>query len=218
MRIIKSAILAVALLVTAGTAAKADYFVWRDAKSGMSLSFPDTWKIVTNQKPHDVVTIMAPSGRAHAACKVSVSSERRFLIYPPRFGADVQELNFNADFWDQYFKMYDDDMERQTMDDAGLGRGWAGFTEAQYQTAVPGPWMAKRGIAFATNYFDKLYVLDCSSHRDAFADWKGAFLDIAHSIDFFPAYHQLMTGNYRNFMHEPRLDFPDIKLRYRDQY
>ena len=218
MKILKTTLLAALVLCGTYTAARADYFVWRDEKSGMSLSFPDTWRIDTGQQPNDAITIKAPSGRANAVCRVRVDLDRRFLVYPQRFGADIQELNFSTAFWDQYFKAYHDDTVRQLQDDAGLGRGWAGYTEASYESAVPGPDMPRRGIAFATVYNDKLYVLDCSSHRDAFADWKGPFLGIAHSIDFFPAYHQLVSGNYRNFMADPRMNFTDIKNRYIDQY
>jgi hypothetical protein len=218
MKIFKTALLATVLFCSATGAAKADYFLWHDEASGVSLSFPDTWRMDTNQKPGEVITIKAPSGRAHAVCKVRVLGDRRFVVYPQHYGADIQELNFSTAFWDQYFKMYDSDTIRQTQDDAGLGRGWAGFTEASYESAVPGPWMPRRGVAFATVYNDKAYVLDCSSHRDAFKDWKGPFLSIAHSIDFYPAYHQLMSGNYRNFMKDARMDFPDLKGRYRDQY
>ena len=34
--------------------AKADYFVWQDDKTGLSLTFPDTWKTVNNTNP-DIV-------------------------------------------------------------------------------------------------------------------------------------------------------------------
>ncbi len=113
----------------------------------------------------------------------------------------MQELNFSTAFWDQYFKAYHDDtVHHAAVDDAGLGRGWAGYTEASYESAAPGPDMPRRGIACSRpSITTSCMSPDCSSHRDAFADWKGPFLGIAHSIDFFPAYHQMTNGNYRNF-------------------
>ena len=67
MRIRTLAGLALLSLAAFTTTARADYFVWRDEKSGMSLSFPDTWRIVRGRQKDDILTIMAPSGRAHAS-------------------------------------------------------------------------------------------------------------------------------------------------------
>ena len=53
MKILKTTILAALVLCGTYQAARADYFVWRDEKSGMSLSFPDTWRMDTGQQPND---------------------------------------------------------------------------------------------------------------------------------------------------------------------
>ncbi len=218
MRFFTTAILALTIACGFTTAARADYFFWRDAKTGLSLSFPDTWRMVSGLQPDDVITIMAPSGRANAQCRVRVDSDRRFMIYPPRYAPQIQKLNLGADFWNDYLKTYNDDQPYNLEDGAGLGRGYAGYAEASYVSAVPGPKMPRRGVLFATIYFGKLYVLDCSAHRDAFAQWVYPFLDIAKSVDFKPAYHTLTTGNYRNFEVDPRIQFWNHKDKPAEVY
>ena len=207
MRIRTLACLAFLSLNCLGGVARADYFVWRDEKSGLSLSFPDTWRIVQGRQKDDILTIEAPSGRAHAACRVRVDTDGRFLIYPPRLQDAEQRVAFDRTFWENYVAQYDDSSLYDVRDGAGLGRGFAGYADAGYTSAVPGPEMPRRAILFATNYYGKLYILECSSHLDAFQDWKGPFLGIVHSVDFLPAYHQLETGDYRNFEQDPRIEY-----------
>ena len=69
------------LLAFVPTQAKADYFVWQDAHVRVSLTFPDTWHQITSSDPGDALTIMAPSGRALAQCRLRIHSDR---IYRPK--------------------------------------------------------------------------------------------------------------------------------------
>ena len=207
MRIRTLACLALLANTMLSHAARADYFVWRDEKSGLSLSFPDTWRIVQGRQKDDILTIMAPSGRANAACRVRIDIDGRFLIYPPRLQDAEQRLNFSRDFWGKYIGQYDDATLYDVRDGSGLGQGFAGYADAGYTSAIPGPEMPRRGILFATNYYGKLYVIECSAHRDAFQDWKGPFMSIVKSVDFKPAYHQLETGDYQDFTPLPRVEY-----------
>ncbi len=192
--------------LTAGTA-HADYFVWRDVKTGLSLSFPDTWHRVSNADHNDILTIMPPSGRAQASCRVRGWEDGRHLIYPQRFNSAIQKIDFSLSFWDNYLQEYDNHQIYNMQDSAGLGRGYAGYAIAGYQSPVPGPFMDRKALMSAALYNGEVYVLECSAHADAFDQWKGRFLSIAHSIDFNKAYHELYVGNYRDFMDDPRIQF-----------
>ena len=79
-------------------------FTWRDAKSGMVLSFPDDWQVTMGEQPDDVVTLLAPSGRAHAQCRMRIDPDKRFLIYPPKFSRRIQHLYFSREFLGWLFK------------------------------------------------------------------------------------------------------------------
>jgi len=203
----KSLFVLLAVLVIGGGAgvAQADYSVWRDAETGMSLSFPDTWRIVSNAAPDDVVTFMAPAGRGNAQCRMRIRGDRRYVIYPSRYDSAIQKIDFSYDYWERYLGAYDDAKIFNVQNGAGLGRGFAGYAQASYKSTVPGPYMDRRGLMFASLYNDKVYILECSAHEEAFGDWKGAFLSVAGSVDFKKTHHQIMTGHYRNFMGEGRL-------------
>lgn len=189
-----------AFLFALNPAARADYVVWSDAQTGLSFSFPDTWQIVNNAAPDDVLTVMPPSGRAQAMCRLRAREDRRFMIYPARFGAAIQELSVSKSFWESYLDEFTNPEIIGYRDGAGLGRFYAGAVIAAYEDTVPGPRMRKRGVAFASLYNGVAYILECSAHEDAFESWWKPFLSIAGSVDFPKAYHENRTGNYRPFL------------------
>ena len=193
-----------------GIPARADYFVWRDHLTGLSLSFPDSWLVVANKEPDDLVTVMAPGGRGNAVCRVRAREDRRYLIYPPRFSAAIQKIDYGAAFWETYLGEYEDARLESVKDESGLGRGFASTAVADYRSAVPGPYMSRKGLMFASLYNGRAYITECSSHRDAFSRWKDDFLSIAKSVDFRKAHHEVLTGDYRNFMKDPFLPFAGV--------
>lgn len=207
MRSIFLSFLSVILLAGLSGPARADYVVWQDADTGVSLSWPDTWQMVNNADPDDVVTIMAPSGRGHATCRMRARKDARYTIYPPYFSADVQRVAYSFPYWNDYLAEYSDFEIYNIRDGAGLGRGFAGYALAGYTSAVQGPEMRRRALVFASLYNGTAYILECSSHEDAFARWKGLFLSIAGSVDFKKAHHELRSGNYRDFMADRRIEF-----------
>lgn len=205
MRPILAAVMALTLLTGTASVAKADYFVWQDQGTGMSLSYPDTWQVENGQDPDDLVTLAAPSGRANAYCRIRSHEDKRYAIFPPRFNSDVQKIEYSIGFWDQYLREYKQPELHSLQNSTGLGRGWASFAEAGYVTGVPYPEMDRRAVLFASLYNNRVYIVDCSCHKDAFAEWKGPFLSIAKSIDFKKVNHELLTGHYRNFMSDGRI-------------
>lgn len=211
---------ALTILVTSSFAvqAKADYVVWQDPDTGVSLSWPDNWQIVSNADRDDVITIMPPSGRAHAACRVRAREDMRFAIYPPHLSGAVQHVAYSGDFWTDYLMEYTNPEILQVYDDAGLGRGFASYALAAYESPVQGPYMNRRALMFASLYNGTAYILECSAHEHAFEQWKPMFLSIAKSVDFLKAHHELVTGHYFNFMADPRIEFEGIHGESRTVY
>ena len=218
MRFVRLAAVGLLLSVAAPQAAKADYFVWNDAKSGLTITYPDNWRQVSNQDARDVFTVMPPSGRANAQCQVRVEDERRFLVYPPRYSDAVQRTAFSADFWEKYLHQYNNHSIDALYDGAGLGRGHASYVVASYDSEIPGPDMARRALMFASLYNDTLYVTECSAHADAFDEWQRIFLSVAGSVDFRKAHHETTVGHYRNFLGDPNLIFIDTDGNKRAHY
>ena len=210
MRNILTAFLAALVISCGAGVARADYYVWRDVNTGLSLSFPDTWRMVSNADPDDIITVMAPSGRGNAQCRVRTRADGRYAIYPPRFDWAIQKIDFSFDFWNRYLGEYDEAEIFNVQNGAGLGRGYAGYAVAAYKSPVPGPFMDRQALMFATLYHDDVFILECSAHEDAFADWKGMFLSIAKSVDFQKTNHQITSGHYRNFLDDPHINFKDM--------
>lgn len=202
MRFLLTAFMALALSVSFSKDVRADYFVWQDSASGLTFTYPDTWRVVSNAKPDDLVTVMAPSGRGLAQCRVRSSEDGRYGIFPPRYDWAIQKIDFSFDFWENYLTEYANHEIYNVRNGAGLGRGYAGYAIASYDASVPGPMMRRKALMFASLYHDRLFVVDCSAHVDAFDRWKGLFLSIAGSVDFKKQHYEMNTGNYRNFLHD----------------
>ena len=145
--------LALSALFTAtfSTYVQAESFFYEDRDEKFTLTFPDTWKRLTNQKPDDQITIAAPGVNDYATCRVRVRKDRRYVIYPGKFDSDIQKVAYSRDFWNGYLGEYDDVVVDTFKDHSGLGSGYASMAEATYDTAE-GPLVHKRGIMFATLY------------------------------------------------------------------
>lgn len=194
-------LLLIALLILPSTA-RADYFVWEDAKSGLTASFPDRWKKQNNHNPDDVLTITAPSANDDPTCKVKVSNDRRYVIYPSTYGDAVQRDAVSIPFWKSYMGHYDDYVLDRVYDGGGLGRWLASYALGSYSVRNGSVSQQRRGIMFASLYFDTLYIVECSSLNHAYERWEKDFRSIIKSIDFKKSFHQRKTGEYRNFLND----------------
>lgn len=190
-------------LMLVPTAAKADYYVWKDPKSGLTISFPDVWKKASNQNPADVFTIIGPSGNnANPKCTVKILSDKRFVIFPPRYGRDINQVAHSRSFWEEYLGQYDDYTLYDIYDDGGLGRWHASYTLAGYTRMNGTVQERRRGIMFSSLYYDKMYTVECSAREHAYDDWHFKFMTIIKSIDFKKMYNEIPTGNYRDFLRD----------------
>ena len=181
--------------------AKAEIFVVEDQDDRFSVSFPDTWAKVQNQKPDDKLTIAAQGVNEFVECRVRVRNEERYLIYPEKLAAEVQRQYISRDFWDLYLGEYDAVDVLRFKDDSGLGYGHASMVEAAYETA-DGKIVRKRGLMFASVYGSNLYILECSSEASVYDKWRPAFLGIVKSVDFERVSHPKREGHYRDFKGE----------------
>lgn len=187
--------------------ARADYFVWKDDKMGLSVSYPDTWGMASTKQPDDIFAVVPPTQSDDAVCRIRVREDKRFMIYPPNMAKDVQEVAVSQDFWDSYLNGFDNYELYGYTDGAGLGRGHGSFAVTGYDGNGYGEIGPRRGIAVASIYFGKIYIADCSAKAQAFAKWQPQFLSMIGSIDFAKAHHELWTGEYRNFFADPGLQF-----------
>ncbi len=203
-KIIKSLFVGTFVCFAFVSSAQAGQFFYEDQKEGFSISFPDTWARVTNQKADDKITIVGPGEGDYATCKVRVRNDRRFVIFPGKFDADIQKVAYSRKFWNDYLGDYNNVVVDSFKDEAGLGLGYASMAEASYETAE-GTLVRKRGLMFASLYHDRVYIVDCSSEESVYMKWRPAFLSIVKSVDFSKVRHKKTNGHYREFNKDPKV-------------
>lgn len=206
MKFLRFSMMAAVAMTAFMTPAKADYGVWTDAKTGLTLTFPDTWKQINNQLPIDVITFSVPSGSDSATCTVSSEEDKRFLVYPNKYRKDIRDQNFTNKFWEKYAAKYNGVNVIRYADNAGLGQGFSSMVLVSFLTppnTEDGSDIQDRGGMMAvTNYGDKVYVAECSSYLPSYGAYHTQFMDFFKSITFKKYNHELVVGDYRNFLNE----------------
>lgn len=196
------------LIMTFPLTAKADYFVWQDAQSRLSMSFPDTWKLQNNRNPRDILTISGPSDGDDPVCTIKEHKDHRYTIYPPKeYGDAVQRVAVSTPFWESYMGYYDNYTLGQVYDGAGFGRWLASYATATYSRRNGIAHEQRRAIMFASLYYDTLYVIECSTLSHAFGNWRNNFMSIIKSVDFKKVIHERKTGHYADFLKGADLNF-----------
>ena len=202
-----TAVTVIASLIGVSESAKANYFVWTDPETEMTLSYPDTWVRVNNQKPGDKFSIAAPSGDDMASCKVHVKEDKRFLYYPQRYRDAVQKFAYSTDFWSDVFDNYANVKVHRYLDSSGLGQGLGSYVLITYDELWPKSDMGMAGIMLVSLYHDDAYIASCSSKKHGFDRWRGYFGSILSSIQFKKIHHELFVGEYRDFINDINLIF-----------
>lgn len=190
---------------------KAETFYVENQTSRFSVYFPDLWSVENNQKPDDKLTMVAPGKFDFAGCRVRVREERKHVIFPRRFDDEIQRLYYSEAFWDDYFGQYNDAKVDFFKDDAGLGIGNASMVEASFETdgAVV---VRKKGMMFASQYHDKLYIVDCSAEESVYTKWRPYFLEIMRSVALGKVEQENTNGHYRVFQNDIPVDVEGPKV------
>ncbi len=183
---------------------RAEVFVIEDQQNSFSLSFPDSWATTTNQKPDDKLTIAGPGVNDYAVCRVRVRQDKRYAIYPVAFSDPVQKVAYSREFWTDYLGEYEDIIVDAFKDESGVGKAFASTAEASFMSTDGTP-VRKRGIMFAGLYFDRAYIVDCSSEQTLYDKWRPQFLSIIKSVDFSKMIHEFPNGDYRKFQEDPEV-------------
>lgn len=199
--------------------AHADYFLWQEPQSGLTITFPDKWKKQNNRNPDDVLSISGPSAGDDPTCKVKVVEDRRYVIFPPKLGEAVQRVAVSTAFWQSYMNHYDENRIDRVYDGGGLGRWHASYATATYAKRDGTAHQQRRAIMFASLYNDTLYIVECSSLNHAYGRWENNFRSIIKSIDFKKMYHELKIGDYNEFLLGAHMNFwtqtgPEGTVRY----
>jgi hypothetical protein len=171
------------------------------------MSFPDTWKKQNNRGSNEILSIVAPSDGDNPVCKISQSDDKRYVIFPPEYGDAVQRDAVSIPFWKSYMANYDDYAINKIYDGGGLGRWHASYATASYTKRDGTQRQSRRGIMFASLYYDQLYIVECSALAEGYDRWANNFRSVIKSIDFKKIYNERAVGEYHDFLKNSEMYF-----------
>jgi hypothetical protein len=215
MNSLKSILLAAATLATvfAGRPAVADTAVWKDPVNRFSISYPDSWRIQTDDTANTVIRIAGPLGEDLPVCRVKVITDGRVKIYPKDLADKAVSRELNQDFWQGEIAQYQNAQITEFFDPASLGDKGGGTGVRMNFTIDDGTNKTAPmfGTMLGSIYGGKRYLASCTSRHAVYEKWAPVFASILDSIQLDPAYHPFATGYYRDFLADPKLVLPRSK-------
>lgn len=203
-------------LASGVSASMADYYVWKDGKTGVSLSYPDTWRVTTNKAPDDVITLLAPNdGGGTPECRVRVREDARFEYYPVRYAKAVQKVAYSQEFWSDYLASYDRVSVQKFHEPAGIGRGFGSAVVASYKTTYPIEGQQRSALMATALYNGQAVIFDCSADTVVFNEWYPHFASVLKSVDTQKSTHELREGENPEMGGHVTVGFKDKSERYR---
>lgn len=221
MRQIFSVAVLGAFLLAFAPQAKADTFVWQDPVNDYTVSFPDTWKIQTDDDAYTRLRIAGPLGEDMPTCRMQVHHDGRLQIYPKRLLDTAVVETLDRAFWEKEVSEFNDANIMDYYAPASLGaKGDATGVQFTYTFDMgdDGGKVPMRGVALASIYGPDRYEMMCSSKADVYPRWATLFLSIIDSVELKSKYHPFPTAYYRNFLMDPKLVLPTSKPGTRNPY
>lgn len=205
------------LSLTSGvSASQADYHVWQDGETGMSMSYPDTWRQGNSKAPDDILTLLAPNDDGgEPVCRVRAREDGRFEFYPIGYSAAVQQKAYNEEFWNNYLASYDRVMIHDYKETTGIGRGFGSSVIASYKTKHPVEGRQRSALLASGLYNGTAYIFECSADTVVFNNWYGRFASILKSMDTRKVTHELVRGDNPDMSGHNTVGFKDKTERYR---
>lgn len=194
------------LAVLAPVTASATVHIYSNPQFQYSFSYPDSWVPQTEPGglPH-VFKIVADEGRGTGFCQITSQKDRRFLIYPAKYQADIVQRELGPEFWMTWLA---EDTEVNYLDvteRAGLGNGNATAIVADY---VRPDGKQERAMLAATIHGGVKYVAHCGAAPWDFARLEKQFHSIIATMRMKAAYTPFPNGFYRDFTADRPIVFP----------
>ncbi len=203
MRLISPFIIIFLLFCITDTA-HADYYLWEDSRSGITLSFPDSWQMGSAIDPSTIIRLKAPAPAEHyTTCRVRTQEDRRYLSYPPINDETVHQVAYGGHYLKSHVETYRESRLLNFGKEAALGNGPASYAVFDYKKHLEErEFIDMRKIVFVSFKYKTVTFFECESNVGEFKKWYPIFLSIAKSIDHPRIHHELSNGNFRFFQGE----------------
>lgn len=206
-KIVPAAVIAMAAFLVPVTAS-ADTFLWKDQKHDFTMSFPDVWRIQTEDTAVTALRIAGPLAEEIPTCWMRVSDDGRIKIYPKRLADEAVMHKLDRNFWEGEVSRNGRAEIAAYHAPASLG-GRGDATAVKYafrENKIP-----MYGVMIGSIYGGKRYIAGCSSRYEAYERWAPLFASILGSVELEQKYHPFATGYYRDFLADPKLVLPRVK-------
>jgi hypothetical protein len=198
----KRLLLTAAVLFAAIAPARAEVFVWTDPAYDIKVSFPDNWVRQGNFDDDERLSILAPQGLDHAACRLYVSDDGRFADAPPSANMEVSNFVFDgSQIQREVFARPDTNNVRLAsyMTNAKLGRGAAVAAEVDFDKRWNNNIYPMHALVLASQYHGEHIVMSCETLASAWLKWDSVMKGIFKSVDFPSAWTIEPNSVYRRF-------------------
>lgn len=203
--------LAVCTACIMATPAMAEMFVWKDPASDVRVTFPDNWMRQTNIDDDLRLYVLAPGGSDHAGCRLSISTDGRFMDAPAYAQPEVSNFVFTPEELQRVVYARPDTMRVQVdgyRPTAGLGRGAAGYAEITFDKYWMGKPYAMKAMVLGSQFRGQRIIMSCESLVDGWARWQPVMQGIVQSVDFPSGFATEANGYYRRFQDDTRILLP----------
>ncbi len=212
MRQILAFVVFAVLLTAFAPAAKADTFVWKDDVNDYTISYPDVWRIQTDDDVYTRLRIAGPLIEDRATCRMQVQKDGRLKVYPKYLLDRAVSETLNRDFWEKEVSQFNNAKIESFYDPASMGgKGDATAVNVTFDQETGNGVERMRGIMLASIYGPNRYEITCSSTQNMYERYAGLFLSIIDSVELESRYHIFPTGYYRSFLMDPKLVLPRQK-------
>ncbi len=191
--------------------ASASVFVWQDPKYDITLTFPHDWMRQAKEGEDLRLSILAPQGQDHAACRVFANNDNRFLYVPPQGAIEVaafvqDEKALKGVLANRLH--YDNVRLVGYQNIAGLGAGPATIAIGQFQKKWNGQTLNMQSIVFGGYSQGLETVFQCEATVAGWGKWHPLFMGMASSFDYPVRNAIVKNGYYRDFMADGFVYFP----------
>lgn len=199
------------MIALAPVLARAEIFVWKDPVYDIKVTYPDNWMRQAQLDDDLRLFILAPQGMDHAACRLYVKHDGRFMDAPAYGGQQVSGYVFNQDAIRRaVFERPDTDMVQLTgYTTAGsLGSGAAVMAEVNFQKRWAGEVYPMHALVFATQYHGDNILMSCETLASAWPRWEAVMKGVFKSVSFPSAFTPEPNGLYRRFQDDGQVILP----------
>lgn len=207
----KKLIILLAALMAFAPSANAEIFVWKDPVYDIKVTYPDNWMRQAQLDDDMRLFILAPQGMDHAACRLYVSHDGRFMDAPAYAIQEVSGFVFPPAQIQHEVVMRPDTSAVQVTgytNGASLGSGAGVMANVNFVKEWAGARYPMTALVIASQYHGNRIVMSCETLANAWARWEPTMKAIMKSVAWPTAFAPEPNGLYRRFQDDGGVYLP----------